>query len=95
MPRRGLARLFQPIATVLFAAPLRKECPIIQGAFLALLHKRIQFKLLLDETRQTIYSFTQICVATGDVDFICTGEIVQHRRRSSTSIFNCSTSHLE
>ena len=35
--------------------------------------KRIQFKLLLDEPRQTIYAFTQIRVAAGDVDLICTG----------------------
>ena len=26
------------------------------------------------------------------LDFICAGEVVQHRRRSSTSIFSCSTS---
>ena len=42
MLRRGLARLFQPIATVLFAAPLRKKFPIIQGDFLALLHKLVE-----------------------------------------------------
>ena len=52
--------------------------------------KRIQFKLLLDEARQAVYAFTQICVATGDVDLICAGEIVQHRRRSSTSSLSCS-----
>ena len=55
--------------------------------------KWIQFKLLLDEPRQAVYAFTQICVATGNVDFICTSEVVQHRRRSSTSIFSCSVSH--
>ena len=38
--------------------------------------KRIQFKLLLDEPRQTIYAFTQIRVAAGDIDLICTGEII-------------------
>ena len=52
--------------------------------------KRIQFKLLLDEPRQTIYAFAQIRVAAGDIDLICTGEIVQHRRRSSTSSLSCS-----
>ena len=55
--------------------------------------KWIQFKLLLDEPRQAIYAFTQICVATGNVDFICAGEVVQHRRRSSTSSLSCSVSH--
>ena len=54
--------------------------------------KRIQFKLLLDEARQAVYAFTQICVATGDVDLICTSEVIQHRRRNSTSIFSCSAS---
>ena len=38
--------------------------------------KWIQFKLLLDEARQTVYAFTQICVATGNIDFICAGEII-------------------
>ena len=38
--------------------------------------------------------FTQICVATGDVDLVRSGEIVQHRRRSSTSFFICSVSQL-
>ena len=38
--------------------------------------KWIQFKLLLDEARQAIYAFTQICVVTGNVDFICAGEII-------------------
>ena len=38
--------------------------------------KRIQFKLLLDEARQAVYAFTQICVATGNIDFICAGEII-------------------
>ena len=47
----------------------------------------------LDEARQAVYAFTQICVATGNIDFICAGEVVQHRRRSSTSIFSCSVSH--
>ena len=55
--------------------------------------KWIQFKLLLDEACQTVYAFAQICVAAGNVDFICAGEVVQHRRRSSTSIFSCSVSH--
>ena len=54
--------------------------------------KRIQFKLLLDEPRQTIYALAQIRVAAGDIDLICTGEIVQHRRRSSTSSLSCSAS---
>ena len=54
--------------------------------------KRIQFKLLLDEPRQTIYAFTQIRVAAGNIDFVCAGKIVQHGRRSSTSIFSCSAS---
>ena len=54
--------------------------------------KRIQLKLLLDEPCQTIYAFTQIRVAAGDVDLICTGEIVQNRRRSSTSSLSCSAS---
>ena len=55
--------------------------------------KWVQLKLLLDEACQTVYAFTQICAATGNVDFICAGEVVQHRRRSSTSIFSCSVSH--
>ena len=38
--------------------------------------KWIQFKLLLDEARQAVYAFTQICVATGNIDFICAGEII-------------------
>ena len=54
--------------------------------------KWIQFKLLLDEPRQTIYAFTQIRVAAGNIDLICTGEVVQHRRRSSTSSLSCSAS---
>ena len=49
--------------------------------------------MLLDESRQTVYAFAQICVATGNIDFICAGEVVQHRHRSSTSIFSCSVSH--
>ena len=57
--------------------------------------KRIQFKLLLDEARQAVYTFAQICVATGDVDLICAGEIVQHRRRSATSSLSCSASQPE
>ena len=44
--------------------------------------KWIQFKLLLDEARQTVYAFTQICAATGNVDFICTSEVVQHHNRN-------------
>ena len=36
----------------------------------------IQFKLLLDEARQAVYAFAQICVAAGNVDFICAGEII-------------------
>lgn len=35
--------------------------------------KWIQFKLLLDEPRQTIYALAQIRVAAGDIDLICTG----------------------
>ena len=54
--------------------------------------KRIQFKLLLDEARQTVYTFAQICVAAGNIDFVCAGEVIQHGRRSSTSIFSCSAS---
>ena len=38
--------------------------------------KWIQFKLLLDEARQAVYAFTQICVATGNIDLICAGEII-------------------
>ena len=53
----------------------------------------IQFKLLLDEARQTVYAFAQVCLAAGDIDFICAGEIIQHRRRSSTSSLSCSVSH--
>ena len=41
--------------------------------------KRIQFKLLLDEARQTIYALAQIRVAAGDLDLICTGEVIQHK----------------
>ena len=55
--------------------------------------KRIQFKLLLDEACQAVYAFAQVCAATGNIDFICTSEVLQHRRRSSTSIFSCSVSH--
>ena len=33
-----------------------------------------------------------ICVAAGNIDFICAGEVVQHRRRSSTSSLSCSAS---
>ena len=54
--------------------------------------KRIQFKLLLDEPRQAIYALAQIRVASGDVDLICTSEVVQHRRRSSTSSLSDSAS---
>ena len=54
--------------------------------------KRIQFKLPLDEPRQTIYALAQIRVAAGDIDLICTCEIVQHRCRSSTSSLSCSAS---
>ena len=54
--------------------------------------KWIQFKLLLDEPRQAVYALAQIRVATGDVDLICTSEIVQHRRRSATSSLSCSAS---
>ena len=43
--------------------------------------KWIQFKLLLDEARQAIYAFTQICAATGNVDFICAYAERLHRRR--------------
>ena len=52
--------------------------------------KWIQFKLLLDQPRQTIYAFTQIRAATGNIDFICTSEVIQHRRSSSTSSLSCS-----
>ena len=38
--------------------------------------KRIQFKLLLDEARQAVYAFAQICAATGNIDLICAGEII-------------------
>ena len=38
--------------------------------------KWIQFKLLLDEPCQAIYAFAQICVAAGNLDFICAGEII-------------------
>ena len=49
---------------------------------------------LLDQPRQTIYALAQIRVAAGDVDLVRSGEIVQHRRRSSTSFFICSVSQL-
>ena len=52
--------------------------------------KWIQFKLLLDEARQAVYAFTQIRVASGNIDFVCAGEIAQHGRRSSTSSLSCS-----
>ena len=54
--------------------------------------KWIQLKLLLDEARQAVYALAQICAATGNIDFICTSEVVQHRRRSSTSSLSCSAS---
>ena len=38
--------------------------------------KWIQFKLLLDEARQAVYALAQICAATGNIDFICAGEII-------------------
>ena len=38
--------------------------------------KWVQLKLLLDEARQAVYAFTQVCVATGNIDFICAGEII-------------------
>ena len=38
--------------------------------------KWIQFKLLLDEPRQAIYAFTQICAATGNVDLVRSSEII-------------------
>ena len=38
--------------------------------------KWIQLKLLLDEARQAVYAFAQICVAAGNVDFICAGEVI-------------------
>ena len=57
--------------------------------------KWIQFKLLLDEPRQAVYAFTQNRLDAGYVDFVCAGEIVQHGRSSSTSIFSCSASHPE
>ena len=54
--------------------------------------KRIQFKMLLDEPRQTIYALAQIRVAAGDIDLICTGEVIQQGRRSSTISLSCSAS---
>ena len=57
-------------------------------------HRRATY-INLKTSDQLTRHLTQICVATGDVDFICAGEIVQHRRRSSTSIFSCSASHPE
>ena len=38
--------------------------------------KWIPFKLLLDEARQAVYALAQICAATGNIDFICAGEII-------------------
>lgn len=38
----------------------------------------VQFKLLLDHSGQTVYSFAQIGVATGDVDLVGPGKVVQH-----------------
>ena len=43
--------------------------------------KWIQFKLLLDEARQAVYAFAQICAATGNIDFICAGEAVPRHNR--------------
>ena len=54
-----------------------------------------QFKPLLDEPCQAIYTFAQICIAAGDVEFIRAGKIVQHRRISATSVFSCFASHPE
>ena len=53
----------------------------------------VQFKLLLDHSGQTVYSFAQIGVATGDVDLVSHGKVVQHVRRISTSVFSCSGPH--
>ena len=36
---------------------------------------------ITDEARQTVYAFTQICAATGNVDFICAGEAVPRHNR--------------
>ena len=40
------------------------------------IRKRIQFKLLLYQSGQSVYSFSQIRVAAGDVHLICTGEVI-------------------
>ena len=56
---------------------------------------KLRMLLMLAQQRATIYSFTQIRVAAGNVDLICTGEIVQHRHRSATGIFSCSALHPE
>ena len=53
----------------------------------------VQFKLLLDHPGQTVYAFAQIGVATGDVDLVSPGKVVQHVRRISTSVFSCSGPH--
>ena len=48
--------------------------------------ERIQLELLLHHAGQTIYSFSQICVPTGDIHFICSGEVAQQVRSNSTRV---------
>ena len=50
--------------------------------------KWIKFKLLLNDCGQTVNSAAQTCIAAGDVNPICSCEIVQHDFSISTS--SCS-----
>ena len=95
---RPLVRaLFQPLVqqdeAVLFPVQALDPVPPPPAEQEQRVGKWIQFKLLLDEARQAVYALAQICAATGNIDFICAGEVVQHRRRSSTSSLSCSASH--
>ena len=92
MIRALLQSLVQQDEAVLFPVQALDTVPPPSAEQEQRVGKRIQFKLLLDEPRQTIYALTQIRVAAGNIDLICTGEVVQHRRRSSTSSLSCSAS---
>lgn len=38
--------------------------------------ERIQFELLLHQGSQSIYSFSKIRIAAGDIDAVCTAEVI-------------------
>lgn len=54
--------------------------------------ERIQLKLRLNDASQTIDAPSEIGVASGDVDFVCSGKIIQHdcRIRSSMAVVSAS-----